>query len=60
MGAKLYEPYVAVSDPVTYAGAGATVQAIDVPAKTLPFYDARLGRLSRTETPLPQNAYLFS
>ena len=35
MGAKLYEPYVAVSDPITFAGAGATVQAIDVPAKTL-------------------------
>src|SRR5512137_1898333 len=32
---KLYEPLVVVSDPITEANTGTTVQAIDVPAKTL-------------------------
>lgn len=33
-----------------------TAAPADVPARTLPFYEARLGRLSRTETPPAQNA----
>lgn len=33
-----------------------TAAPADVPAKTLPFYEARLGRLSRTETPPTENA----
>lgn len=32
---KLYDPLVVVSDPITFASTGTTVQAIDVPAKTL-------------------------
>lgn len=32
---KLYEPYVVVSDPITEANTGATVQAVDVPAGAL-------------------------
>jgi len=33
-----------------------TAAPADVPTKTLPFYEARLGRLSRTETPPRENA----